>query len=70
MADPKIEEFCRAHDFKPSFLRDMQRYLREQIQPRLDERDVLIEQNHALSEELHALKNTQTAKAPRQAVSA
>lgn len=42
MADPKLEEFCRAHDFKPSFLRDMQRYIRDEIQPKLDERDQLL----------------------------
>jgi hypothetical protein len=56
MADPKIEEFVRAHDFKPSFLRDMQRYLRDTIQPLLDERDRVIEENHRLHEELIALK--------------
>jgi len=43
MADPKLEEFCRAHEFKQSFLRDMQRYLREEIQPKLD----LLEQMQA-----------------------
>src|SRR5688572_10984044 len=42
MADPKLEEFCRAHDFKPNFLRDMQRYLRDEIQPKLEEREQLL----------------------------
>jgi len=56
MGDPKLDEFVRAHDFKPSFLRDMQRYVREVVQPLLDEREQLIEKNHALNEELIALK--------------
>lgn len=47
MADPKLEEFCRAHDFKPNFLRDMQRYLRDEIQPKLEERDRLLAEREA-----------------------
>lgn len=67
MADPKLDEFIRAHDFKPSFLRDMQRYMRDIVQPRLDERETLIEQNHALAEEIATLKKR---PANRQAVPA
>lgn len=48
MADPKLEEFCRAHDFKPNFLRDMQRYLRDEIQPKLEERERLLDEVSSL----------------------
>jgi len=48
MADPKLEEFCRAHDFKQSFLRDMQRYVRDEIQPKLEERERLLLEKEGL----------------------
>jgi len=51
MADPKLEEFCRAHDFKPSFLRDMQRYIRDEVQPKLEERERLIVEVESLRHE-------------------
>ncbi len=56
MPDPKLDEFCRARDFKPSFLRNMQDYCRDVIQQQLDERETLIEENHRLIEENAALK--------------
>jgi len=70
MGHAKIDEFVRAHDFKPSFLRDMQRILRDEVQPLLDEREALIEENHRLHEELLILRKQKMAKATLQPVGA
>ena len=39
---PLLEEFCRASEFQPHFLRRAQRELREVVQPLLDEREALL----------------------------
>lgn len=69
MADPKIEEFTRAFELQPRFLRQMQEYLRTTVQPQLEERDRLIDENGllryenaALREELAAAKTKKTQK--------
>ncbi len=51
--DPKIEEFTRANDLSNlRFLRQMQQYLRDDTQPKLDERERLIEENSYLQHEM------------------
>lgn len=54
--DPVIEELCRASELQPHVLRRMQDYFRGPIQQKLDERESLIEENAALTEELARLK--------------
>jgi hypothetical protein len=39
--DPIIEQLCRARELRPDVLRRMQRYFRDEIQPKLDELDAL-----------------------------
>lgn len=56
MPDPKLEEFTRARELQPRFFRDMQSYLRDVIQPKLDERERMIEDITALTEENRELK--------------
>ena len=71
MADPKIEEFCRAKgpdDFRLGKFRDLQAYLRDTIQPQLDERDRLIEENHRLHEENLTLQKKAKKGQPEAAV--
>jgi hypothetical protein len=34
--DPIIEQLCRARELRPDVLRRMQRYFRDEIQPKLD----------------------------------
>ena len=36
MGHPLIDEFCRAHDFKPEFLRRCQREFRDIVNPLID----------------------------------
>lgn len=52
MSHPLIEEFCRAHQFDPSFLRQCQRVFREEVQTQLDERDRLLVENAELRAKL------------------
>lgn len=52
---PTIEEFCRVPGrdaCKPEFFRRVQRELRENVQPLLDERDVLLRRVVELETEL------------------
>lgn len=56
MPDPKIEEFTRAFELQPRFLRQMQEYLRTTVQPQLDERERLLDENGALRYENAALR--------------
>lgn len=55
MGHPLIEEFCRAHDFRPDFLRRCQRVFREEVQPQFDERDALLVENADLKAKLKTL---------------
>ncbi len=71
--DPKIEEFTRANDLSNMrFLRHMQQYLREDTQPKLEERDRLLEENKQLRADLdEATKPTpRKGKTEREAVPA
>ena len=57
MGHALVDEFCRCSgEFAPSFLRRCQRVFREEVQPRLDERDVLWAENQSLKAELEKLK--------------
>jgi len=62
MGHPLIEEFCRANNFQPSFLRRCQRVFREEVQPLLDQRDVLAEENDALKAVVEKLKAAKAKK--------
>lgn len=53
---PVFEEFCRARDLRPEVLHRMQRVVRTEIQPLLDERETLIEENARLRERVAALE--------------
>lgn len=55
MFDPKLEEFTRAGELKHSFLRNIQAYVRDTIQPQLAEREALIVENASLREQLQKL---------------
>jgi hypothetical protein len=50
-----FEEFCRAGTLQHHILRRMQRRVRDEIQPMLDEREQLIEENASLREQVAAL---------------
>lgn len=50
--DPKLEEFTRAFEISQRFLRQMQQYIREDTQPKLEELDRLIEENKQLRADL------------------
>lgn len=52
MPDPKLEEFTRANVLQPHFLHQLQRYVREIVQARLDEREVLLVRVAELEQEL------------------
>jgi hypothetical protein len=55
MAHPIIEEFCRIHSperMQTIFFRRMQRVLRDEVQPMLDERDRLLAENAELRAEV------------------
>ncbi len=55
MGHPTIDEFCRAHDFQAHFLRRCQRVFREEVQPQLDERERLLDENAALKAQIETL---------------
>jgi regulator of replication initiation timing len=59
---PVFEEFCRARELRPEVLHRIQRVVRTDIQPLLDERETLIEENAKLRERVAELE----AKAGRQ----
>lgn len=52
---PMFEEFCRADTLQHHVLRRMQRLVRSEIQPMLDERDTLLIENASLREQVAAL---------------
>jgi len=49
-----LDEFCRAGELRPGKLHQFQREFRDQIQPLLDERERLLEENAALRAQLEA----------------
>jgi hypothetical protein len=63
MGHPLVEAFCRqGGTLQPEFYRRCQRVFREEVQPMLDERDRLIEENAALKAQVEKL-TTRKAKA-------
>lgn len=59
MGHPLLDEFCRVaglESCRPEFFRRVQRELREQIQPLLDERESLGERVRVLEAELELLR--------------
>ena len=63
MGHPLIDEFCRAHQFDPSFLRRCQRVFREEVQPLIDERDQLEQRVRELQADLDEATAPKRAKA-------
>jgi hypothetical protein len=61
MGHPLIEEFCRAHDFRPDFLRRCQRVFRDEVQPLIDERERLLVENADLKAELATIDRKRSA---------
>jgi len=56
MPDPKLEEFTRARELQPHFFRNLQTYVRDIVQPKLDAYDRLIDELAALTDENRELK--------------
>lgn len=56
MGHPLVDEFCRAADLKPTFIRRCQRVFREEVQTQLDERERLLEDNAHLKAQLEKLQ--------------
>lgn len=52
MGHPVIDEFCRAREFRPDFLRRCQRIFRDEVIPLLDEREHLLRENADLKAQL------------------
>lgn len=55
MGHPLIDEFCRIHtqeSLRPDFFRRCQRVFRDEVQPQLDERDRLLDENATLKAQL------------------
>jgi hypothetical protein len=59
-----FEEFCRAGSLQPHILRRIQRRVRDEIQPMLDEREALIEENAKLREQIAALMRDPAKRGP------
>ena len=55
MGHPLVDEFVRARDFRPDFLRRCQRVFREEVQPLFDERDTLLTENADLKAQIEKL---------------
>ena len=60
MGHPTIDEFCRAKDFQPHFLRRCQREFREQVQPQLDRLEAVEAENTSLKAQLARLQERAT----------
>jgi hypothetical protein len=60
--DPKIDEFCRAHELRTEWFRSFQRYLRDVISPQLDKVEPLELENEKLREELAVLRQAAPVK--------
>jgi len=61
MGHPLIEQFCRASQLHPDFLRRCQRVFRAEVQPLLEDRERLLEENASLRADVERL----TVDAPR-----
>lgn len=67
MGHPAINEFCRVKSIgslRLDVFRRMQRLFRDEVNPRLDERDLLLEENAALKAEIETLKAKASKKTP------
>lgn len=64
MGHPLIDEFCRQSSttLKPEFYRRCQRVFLSEVQPLLDERDVLLAENAALKAQLASLQQKATRR--------
>jgi len=65
MPDPQLEEFCRIRglsDCRPDVFRRIQRHVADTVQPRLDERDRLLEEKAELQTKVTALESRVTAQ--------
>lgn len=58
MGHPLIEEFCRQAglELRPEFFRRCQRVFRDEVQPRLEQADVLEAENAALKARIETLE--------------
>ena len=68
MPDPQLDAFCRIggpEQCRSDVFRRHQRYLRDEIQPKLDERDALIEENAALTSKVAELETALGKKAKK-----
>jgi len=66
MGHPLVEEFCRVHSpdqMRTEFFRRCQRVFRDEVQPQLDERDRLLEENAALKAQLDDVGLTKVRRA-------
>ena len=62
MGHPAINEFCRIFaldQMRPQAFRRFQRVFRDEVQPQLDERERLLEENAALKAEIETLREQQ-----------
>ena len=58
MPDPQLQEFCGVgslQTYRPDVFRRHQRYVRDVVQPQLEERDALLIENADLREKLEKL---------------
>lgn len=66
MGHPLIDEFCRIYQpdqMRTEFFRRCQRVFRDEVQPQLDERDHLLEENAALKQQLEKALSKRKAEA-------
>ena len=66
MGHPIIDELCRVHgpdDMRFEFFQRCKRILRDEVNPMLDERERLLEENMALKADLEKLTAPKRAKA-------
>ena len=64
MGHPIIDEFCRVYsltNLQNQSFRRMQRILRDEVQPQLDERERLLVENEALRAEVEKLSRKKAA---------
>jgi hypothetical protein len=54
--DPVIQQIARARSIEPHFLRKMKEHFIGVVQPQLDERERLLEENATLREEVETLR--------------
>jgi hypothetical protein len=73
MPHPLLEQFCRIPGIdacRPDFFRRMQRELRDDIQPMLDQREALLAENAELKAQLEKATGKKAAKGQAEPVTA